>query len=77
MSSFKTSQDIKVGVIGYGGAFNMGRQHLTFMKKAGMTPVAVAELDETRLKVAQEEFPVLRLIPLCLQCWTNPMSISS
>ncbi len=57
MSSFKTSQDIKVGVIGYGGAFNMGRQHLTFMKKAGMTPVAVAELDETRLKVAQEEFP--------------------
>ena len=57
MSSFKTPQDIKVGVIGYGGAFNMGRQHLTFMKQAGMTPVAVAELDETRLKVAREEFP--------------------
>ena len=57
MSSFKTPEDIKVGVIGYGGAFNMGRQHLTFMKKAGMTPVAVAELDETRLKVAREEFP--------------------
>ena len=56
MSSFKTPEDIKVGVIGYGGAFNMGRQHLTFMKKAGMTPVAVAELDETRLKVAREEF---------------------
>ena len=57
MSSFKTPRDIAVGVIGYGGAFNMGRQHLTFMKRAGMTPVAVAELDETRLEVAREEFP--------------------
>ena len=57
MSSFKTPQAIKVGVIGYGGAFNMGRQHLTFMNQAGMTPVAVAELDETRLKVASQEFP--------------------
>ena len=57
MSSFKTPRDVKVGVIGYGGAFNMGRQHLTFMNRAGMTPVAVAELDETRLEVAREEFP--------------------
>ncbi len=57
MTSFKTPEDIKVGVIGYGGAFNMGRQHLAFVKRAGMTPVAVAELDETRLKVAREEFP--------------------
>ena len=57
MAKFKTPQDIKVGVIGYGGAFNMGRQHLTFMKQAGMTPIAVAELDTARLKVAEEEFP--------------------
>ncbi|MDP6040875.1 MAG: Gfo/Idh/MocA family oxidoreductase, partial [Candidatus Latescibacteria bacterium] len=57
MPKFKTPQDIKVGVIGYGGAFNMGRQHLTFMKQAGMNPVAVSELDAERLKVAEEEFP--------------------
>ncbi len=57
MALFKKASDIKVGVIGYGGAFNMGRSHLNQMKAAGMTPVAVAELDKDRLKVAEEEFP--------------------
>ena len=57
MKRFKRAQDIKVGVIGYGGAFNMGRHHLNEMLKAGMTPVAVAELDAERLKVAAEDFP--------------------
>ena len=41
---FKKPSEIKVGVVGYGGAFNMGRAHLNEMKRAGMTPVAVAEL---------------------------------
>ena len=54
---FKKPSDIKVGVIGYGGAFNMGRTHLKEMRKAGMTPVAVCDLDEERLVVAEEEFP--------------------
>ncbi len=54
---FKQASDIKVGVIGYGGAFNMGRHHLNEMKQAGMTPVAVAEIDPERLKVAQQDFP--------------------
>ncbi len=57
MSKFKKAKDIKVGVIGYGGAFNMGRGHLNEMAKAGMTPAAVAEIDESRLKVASEDFP--------------------
>ena len=57
MRRFKKARDIKVGVIGYGGAFNMGRTHMNEMKKAGMTPVAVAELDKERLKVAEEDFP--------------------
>lgn len=57
MSHFKRAEDIKVGVIGYGGAFNMGRSHLNEMKKAGMTPVAAMDLDAERLKVAEEEFP--------------------
>ena len=54
---FKQASDIKVGVIGYGGAFNMGRLHLEEMKRAGMKPFAVCELDPERLKVAREEFP--------------------
>ena len=54
---YKKAKDIKVGVIGYGGAFNMGKQHLQQMKAAGMTPVAVAEIDKSRLKVAESDFP--------------------
>lgn len=57
MKQYKSPHDIKVGVIGYGGAFNMGKQHLTEMKKAGMSPYAVCELDPERLKVAEKEFP--------------------
>lgn len=57
MKAFKSAKEIKVGVIGYGGAFNMGKVHLNGMKKAGMTPVAVTELDAERLKVAAEDFP--------------------
>lgn len=57
MPRFTKPEEIQVGVIGYGGAFNMGRAHLEQMQAAGMTPVAVVELNEERLKVAAEEFP--------------------
>lgn len=57
MKRYKTAADIKVGVIGYGGAFNMGRHHLNEMKAAGMTPTAVMELDTTRLEAATKEWP--------------------
>ncbi len=48
---------IRVGVIGYGGAFDMGKLHLTDMRAAGMIPTAVAELDPARLAAAQKDFP--------------------
>jgi len=54
---YKSAAEIKVGVVGYGGAFNMGRMHLHDMQKAGMTPCAVAEPDAARLAVAAQEFP--------------------
>lgn len=57
MTAFDEPVDIKVGVIGYGGAFNMGRKHLQQMEQAGMTPVAVNDLDPERLEVAEEDFP--------------------
>jgi len=56
-TKFKKTSDIRVGVIGYGGAFNMGREHLKEMRAAGMTPAAVAELDPARLAVATADFP--------------------
>jgi predicted dehydrogenase len=54
---FTHVREIKVGVVGYGGAFNMGKQHLLEMRKAGMTPFAVCEVDAERLKIATEDFP--------------------
>ncbi len=57
MKRFAKPGDIKVGVIGYGGAFNMGRAHLNEMRKAGMTPTAVAEIDRERLAAATQDFP--------------------
>ena len=57
MAWFAKAGDIKAGVVGYGGAFNMGGQHLREMQSAGMTPLAVAEIDESRLRVAEQEFP--------------------
>lgn len=38
----------------------MGRHHLNEMKRAGMTPVAVAEKDESRLSVAEADFPGIK-----------------
>lgn len=49
--------DISVGVIGYGGAFNMGKQHLVLAAQAGMRPLAVAEIDPKRLEAAKQDFP--------------------
>jgi len=53
----KIPGNIRVGVIGYGGAFNMGRAHLREMAAAGMTPTAVVEVDPRRLAVAAGDFP--------------------
>lgn len=57
MKRFAKAEDIQCGVVGYGGAFNMGRAHLNEMKRAGMVPTAVAEIDPERLKVATQDFP--------------------
>lgn len=54
---FNGAADIKVGTIGYGGAFNMGKQHLEQAKLAGMTPFAVCDTDPKRLEVAKADFP--------------------
>ena len=53
----KKASDIKVAVVGYGAAFNMGRLHLEQMREAGMTPVAVADADAVRLRAAERDFP--------------------
>ncbi|MHC4916831.1 MAG: Gfo/Idh/MocA family protein, partial [Planctomycetota bacterium] len=57
MKRFKRARDIRVGVVGYSGAYNMGRKHLEQMEAAGMTPAAVCEVVPERLAAAREEFP--------------------
>lgn len=57
MKTYAEAEEITVGVVGYGGAFNMGKRHLSEMTEAGMVPRAVAEIDPERLAVAQTDFP--------------------
>jgi predicted dehydrogenase len=54
------SKTINAAVIGYGGAFNMGRLHLNWMKAAGFTPYAVCDLDPARTASAGEDFPGIK-----------------
>ena len=57
MKRFKTAAAIKVGVVGYGASFSIAKHHLNEMKRAGMTPVAMADIDPSRLPVAAADFP--------------------
>ena len=56
-SQCKKPAEIRAAVIGYGGAFNMGKAHLEDMRAAGLTPAAVVEIDPVRLAAAQSDFP--------------------
>jgi predicted dehydrogenase len=47
-------------VIGYGGAFNMGRGHLEWMRGAGVVPTAACDIDPARMESAKEDFEGLR-----------------
>ena len=51
---------IRCAVIGYGGAFNMGKAHADSMIKAGMQMVAACDLDPKRMEQAANDFPGIR-----------------
>lgn len=48
---------IRFGVIGYGGAFNMGKAHSEQAAHAGMKLTAVCDLDPARTEAAKADFP--------------------
>jgi len=57
-----TGQDergaIRCGIVGYGGAFNMGKHHAdTIRGIPGLAVTAVCDIDSERLKIAKEEQP--------------------
>ncbi|AIE88009.1 Gfo/Idh/MocA family protein [Fimbriimonas ginsengisoli] len=51
------SQTVGAAVIGYGGAFNMGREHAKWMNAAGMRTVAACDVDPARVASAADDFP--------------------
>ncbi|MBM4149116.1 MAG: Gfo/Idh/MocA family oxidoreductase [Lentisphaerae bacterium] len=57
ITRYKKASDIKVGIVGYGPSFGMGRKHLSEMRDAGMTPTSVVDLAPECLAKAREEFP--------------------
>ena len=63
MPRYASADQIKVGVVGYSGAFSMGRAHLNEMAKAGMVPVAVVELSSELRKQAKKDFPSITTYP--------------
>ncbi|MBN2450604.1 MAG: Gfo/Idh/MocA family oxidoreductase [Lentisphaeria bacterium] len=63
MKQYGSAADIKVGVVGYGPSFHIARHHLHEMKRAGMRPVAVADIDPSRLPVAKADFPEVETFP--------------
>ncbi|MCG9896155.1 MAG: Gfo/Idh/MocA family oxidoreductase [Fimbriimonadaceae bacterium] len=48
---------IRAGIIGYGGAFEMGRIHAEQMAAAGLQVTAVCDSDPARLALAAEQLP--------------------
>lgn len=60
MKRFKSATEIKVGVVGYGASFQIAKHHLGGMKNQGMVPVAVADIDTSRLPVAEADYPGIK-----------------
>jgi len=54
----KTSKTVRSAVIGYGGAFNMGKAHAEWMNAApGLQTVAVCDIDPSRTDMARADLP--------------------
>ena len=56
--SKQAKKKVLTGVIGYGGAFNMGMHHLNGMKAAkGLVPHAICDVDPARVEQGAKDFP--------------------
>ena len=53
-------QQVRAAIIGYGGAFNMGKAHGDAIVGAGMTVVAACDADASRVAVAAKDYPGIR-----------------
>jgi len=56
----EVATEVRCGILGYGGAFNMGRGHAGWIdEQPGMRTVAMCDRDPARVEVAKEELPHL------------------
>ena len=51
------SKEVRWGIVGYGGAFNMGKLHGESINGTGMKVIAVCDIDPKRTEAAQADFP--------------------
>lgn len=61
---------IRLGVLGYGGAFNMGKMHSEHAAHSGIHLTAVCDLDEARTEQAKADFPHI-------STWNDPEAFLS
>ncbi|MDF2720512.1 MAG: dehydrogenase-like protein [Paenibacillus sp.] len=54
------TRKIRGAVIGYGGAFNMGKRHGSEMNRVGFELAAVCDLDPSRAEQAGQDFPGIK-----------------
>jgi predicted dehydrogenase len=60
-TGFKEAPPVRCGIVGYGGAFNMGKAHANMISQLpGLEMVAVCDVDRTRTAVAKEDFPGIK-----------------
>ena len=56
-----STETVHCGVLGYGGAFNMGRGHAGWINSTpGMLTIAMCDVDPARVAAAEEELPDLQ-----------------
>jgi len=54
----RKAKTIRCGIIGYGGAFNMGKAHANWINAvSGMVTTAVCDIDPARTEAAKKDFP--------------------
>ena len=57
----REGREVRCGVIGYGGAFSMGKHHADLISKTpGLKLTAICEIDKERLGVAQKDYPEVK-----------------
>jgi predicted dehydrogenase/type 1 glutamine amidotransferase len=49
------AKPVRCAIVGYGGAFNMGKHHADQIRRVGLEVTAVCDLDAGRLEIAREE----------------------